>query len=69
MPIDADRCQLFAPENAGLGDDPFILGRPIFKGELLVLGRVCLYYATSLSQKNDDAGWPLFCSRSTMAWK
>ena len=28
------------PENGWLGDDPFILPRPIFKGELLVSGRV-----------------------------
>ena len=30
-----------APENWWLEDDPFLLGRPIFRGELLVSGRVC----------------------------
>ena len=28
-----------APENGWLEYDPFLLGRPIFKGELLVSGR------------------------------
>ena len=31
---------VFAPENGWLEDDPFLLGRPIFRCELLVSGRV-----------------------------
>ena len=34
---------IFAPENGWLEDDPFLLGWPIFKGELLVLGSVRVY--------------------------
>ena len=30
----------FTPENGWLEDDRFFLGWPIFRGELLVLGRV-----------------------------
>ena len=30
----------FAPENGWLEYKPFLLGRPIFRGELLVSGRV-----------------------------
>ena len=29
-----------APENGWLEEDPFLLGKPIFRGETLVLGRV-----------------------------
>ena len=28
------------PEKWWLGDDPFLLGRPIFRGELFVVGKV-----------------------------
>ena len=31
---------IFAPKNGWLEYDPFLLGRPIFRGELLVSGRV-----------------------------
>ena len=31
--------QVQAPGNGWLGDDPFLLGRPTFWGEVLVLGR------------------------------
>ena len=31
---------MFAPENGWLEDDPFLLGRPIFRCELLVSGSV-----------------------------
>ena len=31
-----------APEKWGLGDKPFLLGRLIFRGELLALGRVVI---------------------------
>ena len=34
------KTNIFAPENGWLEYDPFLLGRPIFRGELLVLGSV-----------------------------
>ena len=46
-----------APENEWLEYDPFLLGRPIFRGELLVLGRVGTppKFNSSLPLKN--GGW------------
>ena len=33
-----------APANWWLEDDPFLLGKPIFRGELLVLGSVAMFF-------------------------
>ena len=38
----------FAPENGWLEEDPFLLGWPIFRGELLVLGRVSFFGVKSV---------------------
>ena len=40
----------FTPENGWLGDKPFLLGRSIFRGELLVSGRVPLWYTKKSSK-------------------
>ena len=38
--ITLSETNIFAPENGWLEDDPFLLGRSIFRGELLVSGSV-----------------------------
>ena len=38
----------FTLKNGWLEDDPFLLGRPIFRGELLVSGRVVVDWLVGL---------------------
>ena len=40
---------IFAPENGWLEDDRFLLGWPIFRGELLVSGRVFFFETPKIS--------------------